>query len=379
MNDLAALLSGFDVSALAPVIEGISKAVALYLSPVLLIIAIYIRLMETQVDALVSGGKYGTALRDILIWSFVLGAYFSLGSLIIGLMNPIYTWIESFGSLKTVMAVFAEFSDKNHTQYENEGVNFWNLASAPYYVMALVFYYATLIMLAFLTAFLKVAGTMVFGIAFIWGLIAIPISISNTFKILRGWAYLTAFALVWPVVQGLLLWMFTLLFNNSVDTLVAFADTNATAQAANVMLLFAVMHLLMGAVMVAAPFIANALVTNSSAAAGVVMPFVGAAIAAGAGTAKVLQTKAGAGAGMAGTLPKPMGQGPSARTSSQAGARFNSSAGGGNGGISSGGISGPSESMDALDAPPPIATTDTSKKQAQRRRGVIIRQQNKGK
>jgi hypothetical protein len=72
------------------------------------------------------------------------------------------------------------------------------------------------------------------------------------------------------------------------------------------MMLFAVMHLLLAAVMVAAPFIANALVSNASAAGGIVMPFVAAASAAGVATIK--------GAQASGRMPGSAGVGTSSGT-----------------------------------------------------------------
>ena len=226
MNDLAALLSSFDVKILFDIAKSIADAVGLYLSPVLLLMAIYIRLMETQVDALASGGKYGTALRDMMIWTFVLGSYYSIGALVIGFVNPIYTWLDSFGSLGKTMEAFSTIMAKSKLSIDSGGITLIGLASAPYVVIAELFYYGTLILVAFLTAFLKIANVMTFGIAFIWGLIAIPISISTTFRILRGWAYLLGFALVWPVVQGLLMAMFSMLFAGSSETLMTLPDAD---------------------------------------------------------------------------------------------------------------------------------------------------------
>lgn len=385
MNDLADLLAGFDVSVIGPIIKMIADAVAKFLSPVLLIVAIFIRLMETQVDALVSGGKYGTAIRDILMWTFVLGTYFAICTLVIDFFNPIFAWLDQYGSLKTVMKVFADFSDKNDALHATQGQSLTTVLSTPYYVVSVLFYYGTLIMLAFLTAFLKVANVMAFGVGFIWGLIAIPISISTTFKILRGWGFLVGFTLVWPIIQGLMLWMFSLLFSNSMNSLTAIPDSNSTLQAANVMMLFATMHLLMCAVMVAAPFIANSLVTNTPAGAGIVMPFVGAAIAAGAGMAKGLENRGGGGFKMpqmpSGGSASKMNQGPTPRLSSQAGARFNPPAASVNS-ASGGGVANKLNADAAgSDVPTPpasvSATPDTSQQKAQRRRGVIIRQQKK--
>jgi hypothetical protein len=286
MNGLPELLSSFDLSILFSVTYDIAEVVAKYLSPVLLIIAIYIRLMETQIDALTGSGKYGTALRDILFWGFVLGAYYAIGALIMDFFNTIYAWLDSFGSLKATMAAYDNIMTKNALAINAKGVTALGLLSSPYVLVSSLLYYGTLIVVAFISAFLKIANVMAFGVAFIWGLIAIPISISTTFKILRGWAYLLAMALVWPIIQALLMAMFSMLFTNSANILMGIPDADPILRGANIMMLFAVMNLLFAAILISAPLIANALVTNSSAASGIVMPFVAAAVAAGVATIK---------------------------------------------------------------------------------------------
>jgi hypothetical protein len=286
MNGLPELLSSFDLSILFSVTYDIAEVVAKYLAPVLLIIAIYIRLMETQIDALAGSGKYGTALRDILFWGFVLGAYYAIGALIMDFFNTIYAWLDSFGSLKATMAAYDDIMTKNADAINAKGVTALGLLSSPYVLVSSLLYYGTLIIVAFISAFLKIANVMAFGVAFIWGLIAIPISISTTFKILRGWAYLLAMALVWPIIQALLMAMFSMLFTNSANILMGIPDADPILRGANIMMLFAVMNLLFAAILISAPLIANALVTNSSAASGIVMPFVAAAVAAGVATIK---------------------------------------------------------------------------------------------
>jgi hypothetical protein len=286
MNNLAVLLTSFNMEVLFKVAYAIADVVGKYLSPVLLLMAIYMRLMETQIDTLTGSGKYGTALKDILLWGFVLGAYYAIGALVMEFFNEIYAWLDTFGSLKSTMDTYSNIMQKNAKDMTASGITLTAVVSAPYNLIAMFLYYGSLIIVAFIAAFLKIANVMTFGIAFIWGLIAIPISISTTFKILRGWAYLLALALVWPIIQALLVAMFSMLFSNSADTLMQITDADPSLRAANIMMLFAVMNLLFAAILVAAPLIANALVTNSSAASGIVMPFVAAAVAAGISTIK---------------------------------------------------------------------------------------------
>jgi hypothetical protein len=368
MEVLQSLLNSFDLSPITVVVNDIATTLAKSLSPILLVLAIYIRLMETQLDGLASGsGKYTEALRDMLIWTFVLGSYFAICTLVLNFMNPIYAALEKTGSVQSTMASYEMLSRHIAELVKKQSLLDAAIAAAaiPYVAVSALFYYATLLFLIFLTLFLKIANVMVFGVAFIWGLIAIPMAISNKLSLLRGWAYLYAFSLVWPVIQGLLLSM--VVASMMADTA---NNSNAALLSADAKMLFTVMHLLIAAVMIAAPFIANALITNSSAAGGIISPFVAAAMAAGAATTKTIKTGMSSSfkppsASPSGAQVKSLSQGPIPRASSQALVEQGAQGGG------------------ARDITPPVTpmpgVDPTQQQKAQRRRGVIIRQQNKGK
>lgn len=291
MNDLAALLTSFDVSILFTVAERIANTLSSTLTPVLLLIAIYVRLMETQIDSLTGGGKFGTAVKDMVLWTAVLASYWGITNLVFGFFNPVYAWFDSFGSLATTMASFSKIMAQNKAALDANGLTLTGVISTPYALVAMLFYYGSLIIVAFLSAFLKIANVLVVCVAFVWGFIAIPMGITKSLNVLKGWGLLCALALVWPIIQGLMTAMFAMIFLNSANTLMTITDTDATVRAANIMMLFSVMHLLLGAVLVSAPFIANALVSNTSAVSGIVMPFVAAATAAGVATIKGGQAK----------------------------------------------------------------------------------------
>jgi len=384
MRGLAELLTSFDMDILFKITHAIATVVATYLAPVLLLISIYIRLMETQISALVDGGGYGRALKDIILWSFVLGSYFAIGNLISDFFNAIYAWLETFGSIKVTMESYARIMEKNKIAVNGEGVSVISLVSSPYVVFAELFYYGTLIIMSAMSAFLKIANILILGLGFIWGLIAIPISISTTFRILRGWAFIMAFALVWPIVQSILMAMFGMLFANAADTTQSFKEVSPMLNSANIMMLFAVMNILLCCVLVCAPLIANSLVTNSSSAAGVVMPFVGAAAAAGAAMGKQFRSppkpapggdKGGHGGGAG---PSQSGSaGPSQPTARHPVPNASTGAGSGASDIpSAGGAAqppGPVSTTPQSGATPPPAPNDASDaKRRQTRRGVVI-------
>lgn len=384
MNELAALLTSFDVSILFAVAEQIAKVLATTISPVLLLISIYIRLMETQIDGLTGGGKYGTALRDMMLWTVVLGSYYGLANLVFEFFNPIYVWMDSFGSLAETMKSFANIMAKNKVALDANGLTLTGVITAPFALIAMFLYYLSLVIVAFLSAFLKVANVLILCVAFVWGFIAIPVSISTTFKILKGWGLLLAFALVWPVVQGLMFAMFAMLFKNSADTLLTMSDMDATVKAANIMMLFSVMHLLLAAVMVSAPFIANALVSNTSAAGGIVMPFVAAATAAGVATIKGGQAQGGipSGGGVSGGTSRVAGSNTNYRTPTARGATAGFTKNNpaslvySEAQAAAGSVSQPETTAPASRPNPPLLNA-SGRKQQQQRRGVLARQQQK--
>lgn len=392
MNSIATLLTSLDVSILFAVAYAIAKAVATFLTPVLLVVSISIRMLETQAGVLVGSGKFGTAVRDIALWTFVLGAYFMLGNLLIDFFNPIYAWVDRYGSLNQTTAVLEALMKQNKIDSAADGLSITNILASPLVLFAMFFYYATLILLAFLTVFLKLANVMAFGLAFIWGLVAIPLSISQTFKILRGWALLLAFSLAWPFVLGLCMMMFSLLFENAAHSLMQMPESSTTLRAVNLYLLFAVLHLVLVAVLVAAPLIANSLVANAPSGVGVVMPFAGAAMAAAASFASrspggrssgglstagvVPPAERGQGLGISPQTPRPS---PNANSLKQAKTSF------ANEGTNGGGTSTASTAMstmasDNLDAPAVSggAQPQAGRSQRQARRGAILNNKKRG-
>ena len=319
MNGVIDFLLGLDLAPLYTIIDQLAKIVASTVSPLLLVIAIYTRTMETQLDGLVSGGRWAAAIRDMVGWGVVLGLYAMIGSYIIDLMNAIYAWGESIGSLDMLMKSYSDIMKKWSDRLNMDDLSLASLVSTPVVMFTGLAYYMTLILATFVALFFKVANVLVYGVAYIWGLIAIPMSISTTFSILRGWGLLMGLALLWPFVTSLFLAIFASLFANAAGIVAEDTTLNAAIALSNIYLLFSVLHLLLIAVLVASPFVAQALVANVPAAAGIVTPFVGAALAAGAVTAKAGEKAGGSIAsrvgGFFGASTKPAASNPQPRAS----------------------------------------------------------------
>jgi hypothetical protein len=384
MSGPISLLTSLELTPLYEVIQSYSLVVAMYVSPTLLIIAIYVRTVETQLDALVSGGKWAAAIRDMVGWGTVLALYAAIGYYVIDSMNAIYDWAEKLGSLKTMMEQFDVIVSKVEGRMKTDSPSALDFLSTPYLLFTSMMYYVTIILVQFVALFLKVANVMVYGIAYIWGLIAIPMSISTTFRLLRGWGLLMGLALVWPFVLAMSLAIFSLLFSNAANVLVLDTEANAAATLGSVYMLYSILNLVTIAVLVASPFIAQALVANTPAVAGVVTPFVGAALASGAATAKASSGTAGFAGRHAGKAiaerfgsmfdqdKKPASNIPKSRAVSSSAAISSPTGSSSQVGASSEGV----DSDSASSAPPQTAsdTNDGTLKSRRDKRNAIIKQ-----
>lgn len=318
MNETALLIELMEPTPIFEIAGQVARVVFSTITPVLLIVAIYIRVMETQLDQLAGNGRWAAALRDFLLWGTVLGLYFGIGSLIIAFMNEVYALVAKMGSLDMVTQqmerIIGQFQAKAAEQ-DSWTDYITDVAGAPYQLAATLVYYFSLIIVTFLAIFLRVAHAIGFGFAFIYGLIAIPLSITSNLKLLRGWAWLVGLVLMWPVAEGLCLALFAPLFEQAARALVDSPDINAAWGAGHARMLFTVLNLVVAAIMVAAPFVAGALISNSSAAMALLAPFVASATTAALATARVFEPARRGIGGLAsgGSMGAAPGQGPRPR------------------------------------------------------------------
>lgn len=388
LDTVATFLSELDVSTIHAAAHDIARTVAMSLTPALLIIAIYVRTLETSLDTFTGGqGRWTRALRDIMIWGTVLSGYFTIGALITNFANDIYKWAGEIGSLSTISKDMAEAVRQINAKSDGDGLLSVVANGALSWTFGLItafFYYLSLLIVAFIGAFMRIAHAVVFGTAFIWGLIAIPISISQGFKLNRGWGLTMGFALLWPLMQALFVALLRPLFVTSLNAVLA-QNVGSAFDLMGAQMLFTVLNLIFAASLVAAAYVSIHLVNNSSAAAAVVGPFVGAAIAGATATAAAGTAAGGRAVGALGGLPgvvkdafapappsTPRGAGvrtpPRPAVNSPSAPRSTSSL------SNSADESSPASSAVAEPSPSEIEA-----KKKQQRRGVILNQQKKAK
>lgn len=247
-------------AAMTPLAQTVSRT----FTPSLLLLGVYLRIVETQIESFSGAARWVDAIRDIVLWGLVLTLYFAVGGWIAGYMNGIYAITERWGSVATISADLGRGMATAATAVAqvNPVVRLAaSLASLPVRVIALLIYYVSLALLVFVAAFMGIMHAIGYSLAFIYGLIAIPISVSGRLRIIRGWAVLYGFVLLWPVVQALIVALFRPIFSGAVQALTA--STGALLwSVTEIYFLFAVLNLLVAAVLLMAPAIAYGLVSN---------------------------------------------------------------------------------------------------------------------
>lgn len=300
LDQVAKLIANLDVSGMYDAIGQVAKIVSLTITPAFLIIAIYMRSLETHLGSFSSDskGRWTRAVRDIVVFTTVCAVYFSACQLIINFSNDIYKFSDNIGSLSSVMddmdsAVKDRVAKSNKQTITEQILTALTTGGGLLTIFTGFFYYFSLMVVAFLSAFMKIAHTLVFGVAFIWGLIAIPLSVSQGIKLLRGWAILSGVALLWPLIQGLLIAMIRPVFVTGLNSLVT-SDTNVGVDMMSTEFLFTMLNFIIGATIISAPFLTNALVSNAGAAQAIVAPFIAAALTAATGAAQTVASTGGA-------------------------------------------------------------------------------------
>ncbi len=298
MDAVVSLISLFDASSIYENVEDIALWVITRVTPVLVIIAMWIRLMETQLDSFSGQSKYAGAVRDFLMFGFFMAVYFALGSLVSHAFNTFYGMFSEKGSFEVVFAQMQHFMDSiNAMDKKSEGLlggvmdQGMAILSLPVLGATALIHYISLVLVVFVLVFMRQALAIGYGLAFVWGLIAIPLAITSKFKLLRGWGVFSGAILLWPIMEALLVWFFSPVFFAATEQLISGDAGLFVAEKSGVYLLYTVLNLLICGLLVAAPLLAAALAANNSAMSSLVMPFAGGALAATAATIRATQSR----------------------------------------------------------------------------------------
>ncbi|WP_298135411.1 hypothetical protein [Acidiferrobacter sp.] len=257
--------------AAAPVAAVLMRTV----TPSLFVVALYTRLLEAQLDSVSGAGQLARVVRDAAVWGVVLTAYFALGGLVNHYLNALYAAMGRIGSLRLVATQMATLLATAAKGPSGVWGTIKEINALPLRLATVLLYYATLVMTTFLEALLRIAQAIGYEFAFLYGLVAIPLALSRTLSLVRGFAKLLGFFILWPVVQALLLAVFSPLFTHAVSALQGLLG-KADYMIVYAHMLFTILNLVLCAVLLAAPYITASLIENAGAAQPVLSPYLGA-------------------------------------------------------------------------------------------------------
>jgi len=270
-----------------PVYEGgrsLAMFVASFITPVLLALALSIRAAQEQLTISTSGrGKWAEFLKDMAVWVTVLGLYFSIAALITELFNNLYQHFSTVGSYGKLMTIFNNIISNIEAREKSGSIldNSVSLLASPATFVAWGINYLSFLVSTFVLAFLHIAHALAYSFAVMWGLIAIPLSLTSNFKLLKGWGIFTGVMLLWPIFHYMGFALLTPLFEHAATYFNSATEANAVyADKAQVYAIMTVTNLIAVAIAIASPFVAQAFVSNSGNIAGVVAPFATAGMAA---------------------------------------------------------------------------------------------------
>ncbi len=294
MEFVVSLIQLFSAAPIYDNVQSLSLWMLTHITPVLVVIAMWVRLMETQLDGFSGQSRYAAAVKDFLWYGFLLSVYMALGTLISYVFNTFYGMLNEKGSFEVIFTQMQTFiTDINQMDKDDGGLSgtALNLMTAPATGISYFIYYISLIIVVFLLVVMRLALAVGYGLVFVWGLVAIPLSMTSNFKLLRGWGIFAAGILLWPVIEAILIWFFSPVLTAAAQELVSGDAKTFMLEKAGVYLLYTVLNLLIAAIVIAAPLIAGVTAANNSAMNSLVMPFAGAAMAASAATIKATRQR----------------------------------------------------------------------------------------
>jgi len=122
MDFVVSLIEMFSATPIYRNVEALSVWMLTHITPVLVVIAMWVRLMETQLDGFSGQSRYATAVRDFLWYGFLLSAYMALGALVSYAFNNFFGMLSAKGRFQVVFAQMPTFIDQHIQMHQNSYV-----------------------------------------------------------------------------------------------------------------------------------------------------------------------------------------------------------------------------------------------------------------
>jgi hypothetical protein len=269
-------LAGFDFS----------KYVAPF-SGFLLIMAAHIRVVETQLAGHGMAGGWSSTLKAIAIWSFILSVYYSLFAFIVGFANEIYGVLNQVAGIDNITNGIAGIQkllrDKAAAEDAARGnvlnKEYWAqlgaaMATLPGLIGSMFIFKITTFAMYTAVAVIRIAHAVLFSLAFVLGLLVIPLNITESLSFRHAWKSLCIFVFIWPIIEMLTLGMASLPFKNMLQKMLADSTHYAAWDSTNFMMVTSVLCVITVILEVVSVKIAYQLASNTGALATNVQPIV---------------------------------------------------------------------------------------------------------
>ncbi len=372
-SGLTSLVTAFSPAPIYEASASMAQYVASLITPIMLVLAIYVRIGETQLANLSGNSRWALAVKDLLLWGSVLALYFAIANEVGALFNAFYEGLARQGSTAQIFAAFDTLVARVEAQQATQESGVWSAMTdmGQSLVNAVGFgvYYLSWILVVFIGVFMHLAHAIGYGIAFILGLLVIPTAMTQSVRLLRGWAVLLGAILLWPLIESIALGLYGKVFSQLAATWVH--EPAESMPMLRVYILYTVLNLIIAVIAVGSPLLAGAIAGNGNALAQWAMPFVVGAVGA-SGAYRRAVTRAVPAAGRHGwTLTRASGQAltrvaHTVRTSSSRGPAPQS----GSARQAAGSTASPTAST-----PTTPRNEDAARRARQTRRGVMIQKQ----
>lgn len=259
--------------------QNISTNVFLFITPFVLIIAVAVRTLETQLDTMSGLGKWERAFRDFICFGILIGSYFFMMTLVNMFMNEVLLVIDDFGNYRNLSRKLELLLDKGLGVKASDAEwlkNFTRKDIGPMDTPMVFLHWVSNLFVVSVYVFLQVAHAITYSFALVMGLIVIPMAIATKFNYLKGWGIVLGTALLWPFVEGIFMGFAGDIFVKSIQKIIDSQSVNlfgSRSDKLNLRAFFSTINLILGMIMITAPIVTGAVLAGTNAMFPMVAPF----------------------------------------------------------------------------------------------------------
>ena len=272
--------------------------IASWLSPLLLLLAIVYAFAFNQFQLITSNqGRTAEVLYNAIFYGLVLSLYFLLGMYAFEWFNALYSLGGDSGDLRALTSEMDRLYQLVEGR-EADVINDWSdIFKLPGFLVVWGFYYASYLFLVAMIMLMRFAHAALFGVIYVWGTIAIPLSASMQWKLVGHWLSLFSFVLFWPFVEGLMIMLISGMFTVGIERSFSGApDASQISALFSYYSVFSVLNILLISVVLSAPAITGIILARNEGLSRALVPYLAAGLTIGKFITDIARSRATGGA-----------------------------------------------------------------------------------